>query len=42
MSLDENGFLASFDENKRIYKNVELLNGQKIEIYGVIVEFIPK
>lgn len=39
MSTDKNSFLATFDENNRIYKNVELLEGQKIEVFGVVVEF---
>lgn len=40
MSTDsENGFLASFYENK-LYKKVNLTDGQKIEVFGVKVKFV--
>lgn len=40
MSTDSrDGFLASFDENK-LYKKVNLTDGQKIEVFGVKVKFV--
>jgi hypothetical protein len=42
MSTDDNGFFASLDKDNEIYKNVELFNDMKIEVYGVDVIFIPK